>query len=112
MQFASVLSQGESSRLCCSPPHPQKLFKDDQMALLLVTVTLSMMTTPLLMKLVDKLLSRRFNPTEDEDEAPWVEDDKPQVIVVGFGRFRSGDWSFADGEQNAHYGAGAGYQRG
>jgi glutathione-regulated potassium-efflux system protein KefB len=65
----------------------QKLFKDDQMALLLVTVTLSMMTTPLLMKLVDKLLSRRFNLTEDEDEAPWVEDDKPQVIVVGFGRF-------------------------
>jgi glutathione-regulated potassium-efflux system protein KefB len=39
----------------------QKLFKDDQMALL-VTVTLSMMTTPLLMKLVDKLLSRRLNP--------------------------------------------------
>jgi glutathione-regulated potassium-efflux system protein KefB len=33
------------------------------MALLLVTVTLSMMTTPLLMKLVDKLLSRRLNPT-------------------------------------------------
>lgn len=65
----------------------QKLFKDDQMALLLVTVTLSMMTTPLLMKLVDKLLSRRLNPADDEDEAPWVEDDKPQVIVVGFGRF-------------------------
>ncbi len=40
------------------------------MALLLVTVTLSMMTTPLLMKLVDKLLSRRFNPADDEDEAP------------------------------------------
>ena len=57
------------------------------MALLLVTVTLSMMTTPLLMKLVDKLLSRRLNPADDEDETPWVEDDKPQVIVVGFGRF-------------------------
>ena len=65
----------------------QKVFKDDQMALLLVTVTLSMMTTPLLMKLVDKVLSRRLNPADDEDEAPWVEDDKPQVIVVGFGRF-------------------------
>ncbi|KAF3366811.1 trkA-N domain protein, partial [Enterococcus faecium] len=52
-----------------------------------MTVTLSMMTTPLLMKLVDKLLSRRLNPADDEDEAPWVEDDKPQVIVVGFGRF-------------------------
>ena len=46
-----------------------------------------MMTTPLLMKLVDKWLSRQFNGPEEEDEKPWVNDDKPQVIVVGFGRF-------------------------
>ncbi|MBF4113561.1 glutathione-regulated potassium-efflux system protein KefB [Enterobacter cloacae] len=88
MQFASVLSQGgEFAFVLFSTASSQKLFKDDQMALLLVTVTLSMMTTPLLMKLVDKLLSRRLNPADDEGEAPWVEDDKPQVIVVGFGRF-------------------------
>ncbi|MFC2193060.1 glutathione-regulated potassium-efflux system protein KefB [Enterobacter hormaechei] len=88
MQFSSVLSQGgEFAFVLFSTASSQKLFKDDQMALLLVTVTLSMMTTPLLMKLVDKLLSRRLNPADDEDEAPWVEDDKPQVIVVGFGRF-------------------------
>ena len=88
MQFASVLSQGgEFAFVLFSTASSQKLFKDDQMALLLVTVTLSMMTTPLLMKLVDKLLSRRLNPADDEDEAPWVDDDKPQVIVVGFGRF-------------------------
>jgi len=37
--------------------------------------------------LIDKLLSRSFYEPDDEDEAPWVEDDKPQVIVVGFGRF-------------------------
>ena len=88
MQFASVLSQGgEFAFVLFSTASSQKVFKDDQMALLLVTVTLSMMTTPLLMKLVDKVLSRRLNPADDEDEAPWVEDDKPQVIVVGFGRF-------------------------
>ncbi len=46
-----------------------------------------MMTTPLLMKLVDKWLSRQFNGPEEEDEKPWVNDDKPQVSVVGFGRF-------------------------
>lgn len=45
------------------------------------------MTTPLLMKGIDKLLSRRLNPADDTGEAPWVEDDKPQVIIVGFGRF-------------------------
>lgn len=88
MQFAGVLSQGgEFAFVLFSTASSQRLFHNDQMALLLVTVTLSMMTTPLLMKLIDKRLSRRFNGPEEEDEAPWVEDDKPQVIVVGFGRF-------------------------
>lgn len=88
MQFAGVLSQGgEFAFVLFSSASSQRLFHGDQMALLLVTVTLSMMTTPLLMKLIDKLLSRRFNTPEDEDEAPWVDDDQPQVIVVGFGRF-------------------------
>lgn len=88
MQFAGVLSQGgEFAFVLFSSASSQLLFHGDQMALLLVTVTLSMMTTPLLMKLIDKLLSRRFNTPEDEDEAPWVDDDQPQVIVVGFGRF-------------------------
>ena len=88
MQFAGVLSQGgEFAFVLFSTASSQRLFQGDQMALLLVTVTLSMMTTPLLMKLVDKWLSRQFNAPEEEDEKPWVNDDKPQVIVVGFGRF-------------------------
>ena len=88
MQFAGVLSQGgEFAFVLFSLPASQRLFQHDQMALLLVAVTLSMMTTPLLMKGIDKLLSRRLNPADDTDEAPWVEDDKPQVIIVGFGRF-------------------------
>ena len=79
MQFAGVLSQGgEFAFVLFSTASSQRLFQGDQMALLLVTVTLSMMTTPLLMKLVDKWLSRQFNGPEE---------DKPQVIVVGFGRF-------------------------
>ena len=87
-QLAGVLSQGgEFAFVLFSTASSQRLFQHDQMALLLVTVTLSMMTTPLLMKLIDKQLSRRLNAAEDEHEAPWVDDDKPQVIVVGFGRF-------------------------
>ncbi|WP_285126962.1 glutathione-regulated potassium-efflux system protein KefB [Leclercia adecarboxylata] len=87
-QLAGVLSQGgEFAFVLFSTASSQRLFQHDQMALLLVTVTLSMMTTPLLMKLIDKRLSRRLNAPEDEHEAPWVDDDKPQVIVVGFGRF-------------------------
>jgi glutathione-regulated potassium-efflux system protein KefB len=88
MQFSVVLSQGgEFAFVLFSAASSQKMFHHDQMALLLVTVTMSMMTTPLLMKIVDKVLSRRINSPEEEDETPWVEDDKPQVIVVGFGRF-------------------------
>ena len=88
MQFAGVLSQGgEFAFVLFSTASSQRLFQGDQMALLLVTVTLSMMTTPMLMKLIDKWLSRQLNGPDEEDEMPWVEDDKPQVIVVGFGRF-------------------------
>ena len=88
VQFAGVLSQGgEFAFVLFSTASSQKLFQNDQMALLLVTVTLSMMTTPLLMKVIDKRLSRQFNGPDDEDEKPWVDDDKPQVIIVGFGRF-------------------------
>lgn len=88
LQFAGVLSQGgEFAFVLFSTASSQKLFHNDQMALLLVTVTLSMMTTPLLMKFIDKLLARRINNAEESDEKPWVEDDQPEVIVVGFGRF-------------------------
>lgn len=88
LQFAGVLSQGgEFAFVLFSAAASQKLFQGEQMPLLLVTVTLSMMTTPLLMKGVDAILARRFNPGDETEEAPYVEDDHPQVIIVGFGRF-------------------------
>ena len=88
LQFAGVLSQGgEFAFVLFSAASSAHLFSGDQLPLLLVTVTLSMMTTPLLMQGVDKILARRFNDKDDSDEKPFVEDDQPQVIVVGFGRF-------------------------
>ncbi len=88
LQFAGVLSQGgEFAFVLFSAASSAKLFSGDQLPLLLVTVTLSMMTTPLLMQGIDKILVHRFNEPDDNDEKPYVEDDKPQVIVVGFGRF-------------------------
>lgn len=88
LQFSGVLSQGgEFAFVLFSTASSQRLFHDDQMALLLVTVTLSMMTTPLVMKGIDKLLARQFNTPDETDEKPYVEDDQPQVIIVGFGRF-------------------------
>lgn len=88
LQFAGVLSQGgEFAFVLFSAASAAQLFSGDQLPRLLVTVTLSMMTTPLLMQGIDKLLARRFNEAESHDEKPYVADDKPQVIVLGFGRF-------------------------
>ncbi|MBE5253176.1 MAG: glutathione-regulated potassium-efflux system protein KefB [Enterobacterales bacterium endosymbiont of Blomia tropicalis] len=87
-QFAGVLSQGgEFAFVLFSAASSVKLFSGDQLPMLLVTVTLSMMTTPLLMRGIDRLLARRFNEADDNAEKHFVDDDQPQVIVVGFGRF-------------------------
>ncbi len=87
-QFAVVLSQGgEFAFVLFSAASSAKLFSGDQLPMLLVTVTLSMMTTPLLMQGIDRMLARRFNEPDDDAEKHFVEDDQPQVIVVGFGRF-------------------------
>lgn len=88
LQFAGVLSQGgEFAFVLFSAAFTQKVLDTEQLALLLVVVTLSMMTTPLLMQGIDRILVRRYNAQEGDDEAPYVEDDDPQVIIVGFGRF-------------------------
>lgn len=88
LQFSAVLSQGgEFAFVLFAAAKAQNIFNSEQIALLLVVVTVSMMTTPLLMQLVDRILARRYNRAEGEKAAPDVEDDEPQVIVVGFGRF-------------------------
>src|SRR5476649_2034010 len=88
LQFAAVLSQGgEFAFVLFSAAGAQKVISSDQLSLLLVVVTLSMMTTPLLMQGVDRILVRRYNDNEESDEKHFVQDDEPQVIIVGFGRF-------------------------
>ncbi len=88
LQFAGVLSQGgEFAFVLFSAAGAQKVISQQQLSLLLVVVTLSMMTTPLLLKYVDRILVRRYNAQEESDETHFVEDNDPQVIIVGFGRF-------------------------
>lgn len=88
LQFAAVLSQGgEFAFVLFSAAGAQKVISTSQLSLLLVVVTLSMMTTPLLMQGVDRILVRRYNDKEESDEKHFVQDDEPQVIIVGFGRF-------------------------
>ncbi len=88
LQFSAVLSQGgEFAFVLFSASGAQKVISSSQLSLLLVVVTLSMMTTPLLMQWVDRILVRRYNDGEESDEQHFVQDDEPQVIIVGFGRF-------------------------
>ncbi len=88
LQFAAVLSQGgEFAFVLFSAAGAVKVISPGQLAELLVVVTLSMMTTPLLLKYVDGILVRRYNAQEESDEKHFVEDNEPQVIIVGFGRF-------------------------
>lgn len=88
LQFAGVLSQGgEFAFVLFSAASAQKILTGDQLSLLLVIVTLSMITTPLLMQVIDRILVRRYNAVDENDEKPFVNDDDPQVIIVGFGRF-------------------------
>lgn len=88
LQFSGVLSQGgEFAFVLFSAAFSQHVLNAEQLALLLVVVTLSMMTTPVLMQVIDRILARRYNAQEESDEKPFVEDNDPQVIIVGFGRF-------------------------
>ncbi|WP_220683188.1 cation:proton antiporter, partial [Pseudomonas aeruginosa] len=86
LQFSGVLSQGgEFAFVVFSTAMTMKVLESQQMALLLVVVTLSMMTTPLVMQMTDAVLSRRYNePTTDEEQ--FVGNNHPEVILVGFGR--------------------------
>lgn len=90
LQFAGVLSQGgEFAFVLFSVALAQHIFNAQQLALLLVVVTLSMMTTPLVMQVIDRILAQRYNHNRNNDnkETPYVADDDPQVIIIGFGRF-------------------------
>ncbi|WON76706.1 glutathione-regulated potassium-efflux system protein KefB [Serratia sp. UGAL515B_01] len=87
-QFSGVLSQGgEFAFVLFSVASTQHVLDTKQLALLSVVVTLSMMTTPLLMQIIDRVLAHRYNVQDENEEKPYVEDDDPQVIIIGFGRF-------------------------
>ncbi|MGL6148450.1 MAG: glutathione-regulated potassium-efflux system protein KefB [Plesiomonas sp.] len=88
LQLSVVLSQGgEFAFVLFSAAAVSQVINQNQLALLLVSVSLSMMTTPLLMKLIDRWLSVQLNSQLQSEEQQHVEDDEPQVIIVGFGRF-------------------------
>ncbi len=78
LQFAGVLSQGgKFAFVLFSAAGTQQVLQPDSLSLLLVVVTLSMMTTPLLMQIIDHILARRYNAKDEDAETPHFEDDEP-----------------------------------
>ncbi len=67
--------------------HSQGLLDKELNAFLLVVVSLSMMTTPLILSLQQRWFARTFNEPESlPPQAPFTETDS-RVIIAGFGRF-------------------------
>lgn len=89
-QMAVILSQGgEFAFVLFASAKSLGMFSSEQTAFLLVVVSLSMMTTPLLLKGQGMWFRYRLNVEEaaevTNDES--VLDRSPKVIVTGFGRF-------------------------
>lgn len=87
-QFAVVLSQGgEFAFVLLTVAVANQAMSQEWASLLIGVVAISMMTTPLLMILNEKLVERRFDARGDERPMDIIEDEGHPVIIAGFGRF-------------------------
>ncbi|MCG7585943.1 glutathione-regulated potassium-efflux system protein KefB, partial [Photobacterium sp. OFAV2-7] len=86
-QMAAILSQGgEFAFVLFTAALGEGLLGKELSAFLLVVVSISMMTTPLILLLQDKWFIRTFKAEEEALESDVI-DREPRVIITGFGRF-------------------------
>jgi len=86
-RMAAILSQGgEFAFVIFTAASTQGLLQSEQTAFLLVVVSLSMVTTPLILLAQSRWFARNLNVNEDE-LASEVYNKEPRVIIAGFGRF-------------------------
>jgi voltage-gated potassium channel Kch len=86
--FACALAQGgEFAFVLFSFATQNRVLTSDIAGPLIAVVALSMMLTPLIMILNDKLIQPRFVTTEPEREPDVIEHNDSPVIIAGFGRF-------------------------
>ena len=85
--FAFILSQGgEFAFVVFGAAATAKVYSDNVAAILVVVVALSMMVTPLLLMLHDKVIAPRFRNL-GERKADAIDAKDGHVIIAGFGRF-------------------------
>lgn len=86
--FAFALAQGgEFAFVLFSFAAQSRVLTPAVVEPLVVVVALSMILTPLMMILHDRLVLPRFVPSLVEREADEIDDNENPVIIVGFGRF-------------------------
>lgn len=87
-QMAAILSQGgEFAFVLFTAAQSEGLLNAELTGFLLVVVSLSMMTTPLVLRLQDKWFVRTFQAEAGDEPESDVIDREPRVIITGFGRF-------------------------
>ncbi|MHC6526128.1 glutathione-regulated potassium-efflux system protein KefB [Vibrio proteolyticus] len=87
-RMAAILSQGgEFAFVIFTAAATQGLLSREYTGFLLVVVSLSMVTTPLLLIAQQHWFARTLNPAEDSRVRSDVVDKQPRVIIAGFGRF-------------------------
>ncbi|PSW04838.1 glutathione-regulated potassium-efflux system protein KefB [Photobacterium lipolyticum] len=86
-QMAAILSQGgEFAFVLFTAAKGEGLLGESLAAFLLVVVSISMMTTPLILLLQEKWFIHTFRADEETLETDVI-DREPRVIITGFGRF-------------------------
>jgi glutathione-regulated potassium-efflux system ancillary protein KefC len=89
--FAFLLSQGgEFAFVVFGAAGAARVFTPETGSILVAVVALSMVTTPLLLLLHDRLLEPRYhgqNVRRSYDDIDAIEDNEGHVIIAGFGRF-------------------------
>lgn len=84
-RMAAILSQGgEFAFVIFSAASVEGLLNAELSAFLLVVVSISMVTTPLILQVQDVWFKRTINQESMQSD---VEDRDPKVIIAGFGRF-------------------------
>ncbi|MPX90732.1 glutathione-regulated potassium-efflux system protein KefB [Salinivibrio sp. VYel1] len=87
-QMAVLLSQGgEFAFVIFTAARNQGLLDQELNAFLLVVVSLSMMTTPLMLTVQQRWFARTFNEPEEAPPQGQFEQADARVIIAGFGRF-------------------------
>ncbi len=86
LRFAAVLAQGgEFGFVLFEMASASHVISHEMKSILILSVVLSMITTPLLINLSEYIIRKKTVETSPEDET--IESDESQILICGYGRF-------------------------